>query len=110
MSNSFDSIQNMGKDNVDLAMKSVGAVTKGLQAIATETADYGKRSFEASAAAFEKLASAKSVDVATAVQSEFVRSAYEGYVGQVTKFGEIFAGMAKEVAEPYQAIFGKFGK
>ncbi len=78
MSNSFDSIQNMGKDNVDLAMKSVGAVTKGLQAIATETADYGKRSFEASAAAFEKLASAKSVDVATAVQSEFVRSAYGG--------------------------------
>ena len=110
MSNGFESIQNMGKDNVDLAMKSVGAVTKGFQAIAVETADYGKRSLEASAAAFEKLAGAKSVDVATKVQSEFVRTAYEGYVGQVTRFGELFADMAKEAAEPYQAVFGKFGR
>jgi hypothetical protein len=110
MSNGFESIQNMGKDNVDLAMKSVGVVTKGFQAIAAETADYGKRSLEASAAVFEKLAAAKSVDVATKVQSEFVRSAYEGYVGQVTTFGEIVADMAKEVAQPYQSIFGKFGK
>jgi hypothetical protein len=110
MSNGFDSMQNFGKGNVDVALKAADAVTKGLQAIATEAADYSKRSFEAGTAALEKLTAAKSVETAVAVQSDFVRSAYEGYVGQVTRFGEIVADMAKSAAEPYQSLFGKFGR
>ena len=110
MSNTFDSIQNLGKDNVDVALKSADALTKGFQAIATEVADYGKRSLDAGAVAFERLASAKSVDTVVAVQSDFVRTAYEEYVGQVAKFGEIVTDMAKSAAKPYEAFFGKFGK
>ena len=110
MSNGFDSIQNFGKDNVDVALKAADAVTKGFQTIASEAADYSKRSFEASTAAFEKLAAAKSVDTVVALQQDFVRTAYQGYVGQVTRFGEIFSDMAKSAAAPYQSLYGKFGK
>lgn len=110
MSNGFDSIQNFGKDNVDVALKAADAVTKGFQTIATEAADYSKRSFEAGTAAFEKLAGAKSVDAVVAVQQDYVRTAYQGYVGQVTRFGEIFSDMAKSAAAPYQSFYGKFGK
>lgn len=110
MSNGFDSIQNFGKDNVDLALKAADAVTKGFQTIATEAADYSKRSFEAGTAAFEKLAAAKSVDTVVAVQQDYVRTAYQGYVGQVTRFGEIFSDMARSAAAPYQSLYGKFGK
>ncbi|HVY18975.1 MAG TPA: phasin family protein [Bauldia sp.] len=109
MSNTFD-FQNFGKDNVDLALKAADAVTKGFQAIASEAADYGKRSFEAGTAAFEKLASAKSLDTVVALQQDFARTAYQGYVGQVTRFGEIFSDMAKSAAAPYQSLYGKFGK
>lgn len=110
MSNAFDSIKNLSKDNVDVALKSADALSKGFQAIASEVADYGKRSLDASAVALEKLASAKSVDTVVAVQSDFVRAAYEGYVGQVARFGEIFSDMAQGAAKPYEALFGKFGK
>ena len=106
----FEDFQKASKDNMDVAMKSVGAVSKGFQTIATEAADYSKRAFEASSAAFEKLIAAPSLDKAVEVQTEYVRSAYEGYVGQVTKFGEIFADMAKGAYKPYESFLGKFGK
>ena len=110
MSIGFDSMQTFGKDNMDVALKSADAVTKGFQAIAAEAAEFQKRSLDAGASAFEKLASTKSLEAAAAVQTDYARAAYEGYVGQVTRFGEIFADMAKGAAKPYEAFFGKFGK
>ena len=110
MSNGFDSMQGFGKENVDLALKSADAVGKGLQAIAAEVADYSKRSLDASASAFEKLLAAQSLDKAVEVQSDFVRLAYEGYVGQIAKVTEIVADMAKGAYKPYEAFFGKLGK
>ena len=105
----FD-MQNFGKDNIDVAMKSVDAVNKGIQAMTVEAVDYSKRSFDASGAALEKLMGAQSLDKAVEVQSEMVRTAYESYVGQMTKMGEIVTSMAKDAYKPYEAFFGKFGK
>jgi hypothetical protein len=110
MINGFDDIQKFGKDNVDTALKSVGAVSKGFQAIAAEAADYTKKSFEAGSSAFEKLLGAQSLDKAVEVQSDYLRSAYEGYVGQMTKVGEIVTDMTKDAYKPYETIFGKFPK
>jgi len=109
MINNFEDFQKMSRDNIDLALVSAGAFGKGLQALASETADYSKQSFEAGTAAFEKLA-AGSLDKAVEVQSEYVRSAYEGYVGQVTKVGTIVADMAKSAYKPYENLFAKYGK
>jgi hypothetical protein len=107
--NAFD-MQGFGKENIDVALKSVDAVTKGMQAMAVEAVDYSKRSFDASGAAVEKLLAAKSIDKAVAVQSEIVRSAYEDYIGQMTRLGAIVSDMAKGAYQPYEAFFGKFGK
>ena len=51
MINNFEDFQKMSRDNVDLALVSAGAVGKGLQALASEAADYSKQSFAASTAA-----------------------------------------------------------
>jgi hypothetical protein len=110
MSNAFDTMQGFGKDNMDMAMKAADAFTKGFQAIATEAADYGKRSLEAGTATFEKIAAAKSVDAVVAAQQDYVRTAYQAYVGQVSRFGELAADMAKTATAPYQSLYGKFGK
>ena len=106
----FDTMQTFGKENVDVALKSADAVTKGFQAIAAEAAEFQKRSLDAGASAFERLSGAKSLETVAAVQSDYVRAAYEGYVGQVARFGEIVADMAKGAAKPYEAFFGKYGK
>src|SRR5437879_4741678 len=107
MLKNFDDVQKLGKDNMDVAMKSFGAVSKGFQAIAAEVADYSKKSFEDSTAAMEKLLGAKTVEKAVEVQSDYVRGAYEGFVAQATKLGELYADLAKESYKPFEGIVGK---
>ena len=108
--NGFEDFQKLGKDNMDLTMKSIGAASKGFQAIAAEVADYNKKSFENSTAAFEKMVGSKSLDKAIEVQSEFVRSSYEGVVGEMTKLGEMYADIAKDAYKPFEGVIAKVGK
>ena len=42
---SADPMQKFGKENMDMAMNAFGAWAKNAQAIATEVADYSKKSF-----------------------------------------------------------------
>jgi hypothetical protein len=107
MLKNFDDVQKLSKDNMDVAMKSFGAVSKGFQAIATEVADYSKKSFEDGTAAMEKLFGAKTLEKAVEVQSDYVRGAYEGFVAEATKLGELYADLAKESYKPFEGIVGK---
>jgi hypothetical protein len=110
MINGFESVQKASKDNIDLTMKSIDALGKGVQAIAVEAADYSKKSFESGTAALEKLMAAKSLEKAVEVQSEYAKSAYEGYVGEMTKLTSMWTEFAKEAYKPYEGVFGKFPK
>jgi hypothetical protein len=110
MMTGLDQFQKTGKENLDVAVKSASAFTKGFQALAAETADYSRHTFESGAKAFEKLVAASSLDKAVEVQSDFLRTAYEGYVSQATKVGEIMTAMARDAYKPYEGYFGKMTK
>lgn len=110
MISGFDEIQKISKDNMDVALASAGAVSKGYQALAVEAADYTKKSFAASSTALEKVLAAHSLDKAVEIQSDYVRTAYEDYAGQVSKLGELFVGVAKDFYKPYESFFGRLGK
>jgi len=103
----IDEMQKLGKDNMDVAMKSFGVMSKGYQAIAAEVTNYSKRSLEDHTAAMEKLMGAKTMEKAFEVQSEYVKTAYEAYVAQATKIGELYADLAKECYRPFEGIIGK---
>lgn len=105
--NTFEDAQKYGRENMDLALKSFGAVSKGLQAIAVEVADYSKKAFEDGTALVEKIASAKTVDKAFEVQSQFVKSSYETYLARATKIGELYADIAKESYKPIETALTK---
>jgi hypothetical protein len=107
MVTNLDEVQRFGKDNVDATLKSFGAWSKSMQAIAIELADYSKRSFEQGTAATEKLIGAKSLDKAFEVQSDYMKSSYEGFVAQATRLGELCADLAKEAYKPFEGQFGK---
>lgn len=102
-----DEMQKYGKDNMDAAMKSFGTASKAFQAIAAEMVDYSKKSFEQSSAAFEKLLGAKSVEKAVEVQNEYLKAAYEGFVSEATRIGELYADFFKESYKPYEGYLGK---
>lgn len=108
--NNFEEIQKAGKENMDNAVASMTAVSKGVQAIAVESQDYSKKAMETGTAALENLMAAKSLDKAVEVQSDYVKSAYEAFVGQATKVNEMFVDLAKETYKPYEGMMAKVGK
>jgi phasin family protein len=85
----------------------VGTVSKSAQAIAVEIADYSKKSFEDSTAALEKLFGVKSIEKAIELQTEYAKSAYEGFVAEATKIGEMYTALAKETYKPFEAVLAK---
>lgn len=106
----FEEFQKLGKENVDLTLRSFDTVGKGLQTIAMEMADYSKKSFEEGTATVEKLASAKSLDKAIEIQSQYARSAYEGWMAQATRIGELYTDLAKGAYKPFEAAVSKGAK
>jgi hypothetical protein len=107
MIKNLDEVQKLGKDNVEATMKSFGATSKALQAIAAEVTNYSKKSFEDGTAALERLLGAKTLEKAIEVQSEYVKTSYEGFVTQATKLGELYADLAKEAYKPFEGYLAK---
>jgi hypothetical protein len=107
MVKNIEDMQKFGKDNMDATVKAFGTMSKGYQAIAVEMADYTKKVFEEGTAATEKLIGAKSLDKAIEVQSEYFKSAYESFISQATKLGELYAGLAQEAYKPIEGYVAK---
>lgn len=107
MLNSFDQLQKLGQDSLDATILSLGAFSKGAQAIAVETADFAKKSFENGTGTLEKLTGARSLETALEIQKGYVRSAYEDLVAQSTRFGELYSALAKETFKPFEKIVPK---
>jgi hypothetical protein len=103
----FEDVQQFGKESMDATLKSFGAFTKNAQAIAIEIADYNKKVFEQGTAAAEKLIGAKSLEKAIEVQSDYIKSSYEGFVAETTKLGELYADLAKEAYKPFESQLTK---
>jgi len=103
----FDHFQKFGQENVDSALKTFGAVSKGAQAIAVEAADYAKKSFEQGTATLEKLVGAKTLDKAIEIHTEYLKGTYESFVAQSAKMGELYASVAKEAFKPLEAAVSK---
>ena len=103
----FDDANKKGKEAVDTLVKSYTTAAQGWQAIATETTDYSKKSFENGLAHFEKLSGVKSVEAALELQTAFVKSSYEGFVAEATKLTEMYADLAKGAYKPYEAPVAK---
>lgn len=107
MIQSFEQAGKFGKEYMDTGLKSFASLSKNMQAITVEATEYSKKAFESGTAAVEKLASVKSMDKAIEVQTDYAKQAYEGFVAQATRMGELYADMAKEAYKPFESIVAK---
>jgi hypothetical protein len=89
MLNNVDDMQQLGKSNMDAAMKSMESMSKTFQAIAAEVTSYATRSLQHQMAAMEKLMAAKAPEKVFEVQNEYIKAAYEGFTDQATRIGEL---------------------
>lgn len=103
----FDEANKTGKEAMDTILKNYSSVAKGMQAIATEAADYSKKSFEEGVAHFEKLSTVKSFEAAFELQTSFLKKSYESYIAEATKIGEMYSELAKSAYKPYEAPVAK---
>jgi hypothetical protein len=103
----FEEIQKFGKQQIEAVTAKSASLTKGLQEIASESSEYSKKAFAASSAVVEKLLGAKSVETAIQIQSEFAKSAYEGFVAQATKINALCTKLATEAFKPSETIAAK---
>jgi hypothetical protein len=103
----FDDANLYGKDTMDTLLKSYSAATKGFQAIASETAEYSKKAYEANVAHMEALMSVKSMEAAIELNTAFAKSAVEGYLAELNKLGELYSDIAKQTYEPAKTVATK---
>ena len=107
MVKNFDEMQKLGQQSANAATTSFGVVSKGVQAIATELADYSNKSFEEGTQAFEQLLGTKSVEKAMELQQVYFKNAYEGFVTRATKIGALYADLVKETYKPFEGYVAK---
>lgn len=104
---SFEDFQKFSKQQLDAVNAATTTVTKGLQEIATESSDYSKKAFAASSAVVEKLIGVKSVETAIQIQTEYAKSAYEGFLAQAAKLNELYVKLASEAFKPVETALAK---
>jgi hypothetical protein len=107
MSNNFDDVKKFGAEQFEAASVAAASLAKGLQTIAAEATDYSKKSFATNSAYVEKLLGARSLDAAIETQSEYAKSAYEGFVAQATRIGELYTNLTREAFKPLQSLIAK---
>lgn len=110
MIQSFEEIQKFGQDTMDATMRSLGALSSNTQAIAAESAEFARKTFEQGSSTVEKLFGVRTIDKAVEVQTDYVKGAYDSLVSQSAKMGVLYSALATEALRPYEGILAKATK
>jgi hypothetical protein len=102
-----EDFQKIGKDNYDAVVRSYSELNKGFQAIGARVTDYSKRAFEDATRAFEQLIGAKSFEHAIEIQSQYAKKAYDTWVAEASKLGEMYAAVARDAYKPVEKAVTK---
>jgi phasin family protein len=98
----YDAVLGYGKDTAEAVMKSATVAGKGVESLNNELYAYSKQSLEDSITATKAIMGSKSLHEAFEYQSDYAKSAFESYIGELTKFGELFTATAKDSFAPLQ--------
>jgi hypothetical protein len=102
-----DKMRDAAKGGVDTAMAGFTTATKNMQVIAGEIAKMSMDSYENSAQLIEKLRGAKSWEDIVAIQSGYMKTAYENFSSRTQKLAEIMGTMPHEMARTYTQLFNQ---
>ena len=97
-----EAYQKVSKEGFDAAVRSLGEVNKGFQALAAEVTGYSKNAFEDGIRAWEQLLAAKTVDQAIEIQSQYAKKAYDTYMTEMSKLSQMCVGLARNASKPVE--------
>lgn len=104
----YDQLAGFSKENVEAMIQSASAAAKGLEAINTEALTFSRQSMEEGISAAKQAMTAKTVQEWFELQSGFTKTAFDTYMGQMTKMSDMFANTAREAIEPINGRFNAF--
>jgi hypothetical protein len=87
---------------IECALSALNTATKNIQAVAGECFEISKQSFEHATQTMEKLRGAHSMDEVMAIQTNYVKEAFENAAQHARKFGELMAVFPSEITKTYQ--------
>jgi phasin family protein len=93
-------LNDVSRKNLDAMVQSMTAATKGAENLGSQAMSYGKSSMEQSAEAARALTAAKSVQEAVELQTNYARTALEGYLSELNRMSETVANSVKESLSP----------
>jgi len=96
------------KSNMEAMAESTRIATKGFEQLGTRAATYSRDSFEKGVEAARSLTSAKSVQEAIELQTNYSKTAFETYLEELNQMTGMFASMVREASEPLNTQASKF--
>ena len=88
------------KKNLEAMVASATAAARGAEAVSAHAVAYSKSAFETQVNAVKALAAAKTPQEALELQTTFAKSAFETYVAEATKFGELLTTALTDSFKP----------
>ncbi len=98
----YDQLFAYGKDTAEAYLKSANVAGKGVETLSNEFYSFSKQALEGHMTAAKALMGSKSLFEAFELQTDFAKSSFDTYVGEMTKLGEIYASATKQAIEPLQ--------
>ena len=103
----FERAAAFNKGAADAYTQSATLASKSAEQLQSEFMAYSKKSVEKSMAAAKAVMGAKSLPEALELQSAFIREAFESYITQMSRMGELMMAANKDAMAPLQEHFGE---
>jgi len=97
---SLNEVNAASKRNLEAVVESVTAATRGAETLGAQALAYSKKSWEEGVNAAQALASAKSVQEAVELQSNFAKTAIESYLAEMNRWTETVSASVKDSWKP----------
>ncbi|HXC56231.1 MAG TPA: TIGR01841 family phasin [Rhizomicrobium sp.] len=98
----YEQLLGFSKDTAEAYVKAANVAGKGAETLHNEIYAFSKQSIEGSIANAKAVMASKSVHEAFELQTGFAKSAFEAYIAQLTKVGELMTATSKETFAPIQ--------
>ena len=101
----YDGALMFSKQAGEAMMRSTASINKTTEALRLELQTYSQQAANDTMAATRAIMGSKSMLDAFEIQTEFAKTAYEGFVAQASKINQLFVKLATEAFKPVETAF-----
>jgi phasin family protein len=103
LSKNFDEIVKLNRQAVESMVVAGTAASKGIETLSAENLAFAKSRFDESVGSAKALFGARTLQEVVELQTDISRSAFDAFMAQTTKVGEMTAKLAQEAFAPINA-------